>query len=230
MATPILEKLSKDLAYKLQDPVTIGTVDGTRLTAANRLGYLTRAYRRLLRLVTMLYPELISKLFNSYYVITTSDTDNSGLKSASTYAEVHEVYCKEPNDENYVKATYIIAEQFLSVLTGYNEFYKPNINTLTYYWSMMDGSIKMAPEVKFNLKLSYKKNIASDIEDGGYGGATDFDLPTEHTDLLLSLAAGEAYLDIAQFNMVNAYKSDVTDQLKILVNVSKKAEAEDENN
>jgi len=36
MATPILDIVSKDLAYKLQDPVSSGTTNGVRISAADR--------------------------------------------------------------------------------------------------------------------------------------------------------------------------------------------------
>ena len=53
MATPILDQISMDLAYKLQDPVSSGTGSGTRLSANERFRYIIRAYRRLMRMITI---------------------------------------------------------------------------------------------------------------------------------------------------------------------------------
>jgi hypothetical protein len=230
MATPILEQVSKDLAYKLQDPVAGGTVDGLRVTADERLSYITRAYRRLLRLVTMLYPELIENLFSGYYVIDEVSSDNSGQISAAPYAEVHEVYCKEPSDERFTKAVAITANNHLSVAAGENAFYKPDINKKQYYWSLIGDYVTILPPVTYQAKLLNRKNTASLIETGGYGGTYDINVPTEHIDLLLSLAAAEGYLDIGQADMVNAYKQDVSEQLSILAQVNKKNEQQDTTN
>src|SRR4030067_1907264 len=97
MATPILNIVSKDLAYKLQDPVTSGTTNGLRLSAAERFRYILRSYRRLLRIVTMVHPSLIQKLFQNYYTSATGTSDINGVVSTMTYpAEFLSVYCKRP--------------------------------------------------------------------------------------------------------------------------------------
>lgn len=228
MATPILEAVSKDLSYKLQDPVSSGTTNGERLTANERLVYITRAYRRLLRMVTMLYPALIAKLFNQYYNTTTITTSSSGTTDASAYAEVYTVYCKQPSDEDYSKADFMPADEYLDVKHGYNQFYNPDINSRQYYWSNIGGYVKLLPAVELDLEIAYRKNIAYLIESGGYGGATDVDIPTEHTDLLLSLAAVEGYMDIGQTDLVQMFASDVSSQLQILSGVKQEKEAKDE--
>lgn len=228
MATPILNAVSKDLAYKLQDPVTAGTTDGERLTADERLVYITRAYRRLLRLVTMLYPALIEKLFQLYYETGVGTTDSSGEFDASTFAEVYTVYCKQPGDENYVKAEFIPADVYLDVKNGYNDFYTPDINTDRYYWSNIGGKIKLLPPLTLNLELADRANTAYNIETNGYGGDYDLDIPTEHTDLLLSFAAVEAYMDIGQTDMVQMFLTDASNQLQILAGIKKEKETKDE--
>jgi len=228
MATPILNQVSKDISYKLQDPVADGTADGLRYSALNRLGYITRAYRRFLRLVTMLYPDLVGKLFNGYYVITTATTDATGVLQTAGYSEVHEVFCKQPSDETYVRATYVLPTEFLSVKLGYNGFYKPDINNQNYYWTMLNNTVPLAPGVTLNLMFTYKKNIASVIEITGYNGSTDLDIPVEHTDLLTSLACGEAYMDLGQQDMLQMYNGDVNNQLQILIGVSTQQSKEGE--
>lgn len=230
MATPILNAVSKDLSYKLQDPVSAGTIDGERLTADERLVYITRAYRRLLRLVTMLYPALIARLFQNYYETGTGTTDASGEFDASTYAEVFTIYCKQPGDEEYSKAEFIPADIYLDVKNGYNAFYDPDINTSRYYWSNIGGKIKLLPAVQLNMELTTRANTAYLIESNGYGGAYDLDIPTEHTDLLLSFAAVEAYMDIGQMDMVQGFTNDVASQLQILASLKKDKEIKDETN
>lgn len=232
MATPILLQVSKDLAYKLQDPVSSGTTNGQRITAAERLNYILRGYRRLLRIVTMLYPDLINKMFQSYYRIATATTSATGTLTTSTvdFTEIFEVFAKEPSDEDYTKCNWITADNFEQVDSGQNAFYSPNLNTKSYYWTIINNVLTISPSTQYNVKLTYRPNMVKEVEDSGYNGDYDLDVPTEHTDLLLSLSAAEAYLDIGQGDMVNAYKSDVTEQLRILVNVDKKRETEDTTN
>lgn len=228
MATPILEKVSKDLAYKLQDPVSAGTSNGVRLSAAERLSYILRGYRRLLRIVTMLYPVLIQKLFQAYYTQSTGTTNATGQITTLGYAEVFDIFCREPGDETYFKATFIAPDLYYDVETGQNKFYEPNLNTDTYYWTRNNNDIYLLPNIQLEYKIMYRTDVVANIEDNGYGGAYDLDIPTEHLDLLLSLAAGEAYTDIGQLDMVQVYKSDVGEQLTILATVSQKKEKDDD--
>lgn len=226
----ILTKISKDLAYKLQDPVSTGTADGVRLSADERLNYIIRAYRRLLRIITMLYPKLIQQLFQSYYKTTSGTTNSSGVITTLSYAEVFDVYCKEPSDEVYFKATFITPDQYFDIETGQNKFYEPDLNTDRYYWTRRDDDILILPAVQLDYKISYREDVATAVESGGYAGANDLDVPTEHLDLLLSLACAEAYTDIGQVDMVTLYEKDLMSQLSILSNVSQKEEKSDVKN
>lgn len=228
MATPILNQLSKDLAYKLQDPVSTGTANGARLSADERLRYILRAYRRLLRIVDMLYPSLIQKLFTDYFVSGTGTTNSSGKILSPGYAEIFDVYCKEPSDEIYYKATFISPEKFYDIETGQNKFYEPDLNTDRYYWTRNSTDIFILPAVTLDYKIVYRADVAADVESGGYNGASDIDMPTEYLDLLLSLACSEAYMDIGQFNLVQGYKADVNEQLAILTTNNQMKEKKDD--
>ena len=77
-------------------------------------------------------------------------------------------------------------------------------------------------------QLTYRPDKAKDVEDGGQNGITDIDISTEYLDMLLSLASAEAYMDIGQLDLVNAYNQDAAGQLGLLANVSKKMEIKDE--
>ncbi len=228
MATPILNSVSKDLAYKLQDPVSAGTSNGVRLSADERLRYILRAYRRLLRTITMLYPVLIQKLFQSYYVSTTGTTDSTGQITTLGFAEVFDVYCKEPSDEVYFKATFVTPDVYYDIETGQNSFYVPDLNTDRYYWTRISNDVLILPAVQLSYKIMYRADVALQVENGDYDGAYDLDVPTEHLDLILSFAAAEAYTDIGQINMVQAYQSDVNAQLSLLASLYQKKEKNDD--
>lgn len=228
MATPILDIVSKDLAYKLQDPVSAGTANGIRLSAAERFRYIIRAYRRFLRIVTTLYPTLIQQLFQSYYKSTTGTTDSTGKITTLGYAEVFDLYCKEPSDEDYFRAEFISPDIYIDVETGQNSFYQPDLNTDRYYWSRQGPDIVIIPAITLNYKVMYRDDVASNMESGGQGGTYDIDIPTEYLDILLSFATAEAYMDIGQTDMVQLYKADAIEQLSILNNVSQKKEKDDD--
>jgi len=228
MATPILNIVSKDLAYKLQDPVSTGTADGVRLSADERLRYILRGYRRLLRIITMLYPVLIQKLFQRYYTTTTGTTNATGKITTLGYAEVFDIYCKEPTDEEYFKADYVEPSLYWDIETGQNKFYEPDLNDDSYFWTRQDGNILILPAVELSYKVMYRADIATNVETTGQGGANDIDVPTEHLDLLLALACAEAYTDIGQTDMVQLHKADLMEQLSILSNVSKQKEKDDD--
>jgi len=233
MATPILDQIHLDLAYKLQDPVATAGASGVRITAGERERYILRGYRRLLRTVTLLYPKLIAKIYHKFYKTVTAITTTAGeyvLKDESDASplyiiEVFEVLSKEPAQETFVRAYPVGPDNWLSVQQGINTFYTPDLNDRQYYWTVENGRLIMMPTVKFNLKMKIRDDIASKIEDGI---GDDLDLIPEYSDLLLSLACMEAYLDIGQPDMAKAYNGDVINQLQILTAQTQRMDMKDE--
>ena len=232
MATPIIDQVSKDLAYKLQDPVTSGDKDhdGARISAAERFRYILRGYRRLVRAVTSLYPEMYNSIFWPFATEVGFTTNSAGVLSLSTYniAEVHEVLAKEPAQEDYVRATKLSPEEWLSTAGSVNAFYSPNLNNRTYYWIREATNLTLTPPVTFNVKLSLRWDRAKQMEASGQGGTYDIDMLTESLDLLLALAATEAYLDIGQPDLANAYLSDFTNQMQLLTTKIQREKARNE--
>jgi hypothetical protein len=144
------------------------------------------------------------------------------------FAEVLDVYCKEPSDEMYFKASFVEPQLYWDIETGQNEFYKPDLNTDRYFWTRQDGNVLILPNIQLSYKVMYRADVAANMELTGQGGANDLDIPTEHLDILLSLASAEAYLDTGQIDMVQAYKADATEQLSILHSVLQKKEKDDD--
>lgn len=229
MATPVLDQVSIDLAYKLQDPVVSGLSNGVRLSAGERFRYIIRAYRRLLRAITILYPDLIQKIYHDFYKPATGTTNSIGqITTLTDWSEVFEVFVKEPTDENYTKAYFISPEDFAKVEYGINTFYRGDLNTNKYYWTRRSDNIHIVPMVSLDYKVIYRPDTAAIIEGTGQGGAIDLDIATEYLDLLLSFASAEAYLDIGQGNVAGAYKQDVNEQLSLLAGLTNKMEKKDE--
>ena len=226
MASPNLIQLSLDLAYKLQDPVATGQTDGERWNADGRLGYLRRAYRRLLRTLTQLYPELTSDMFKSHIKISSSDTTNSsGIFSIASLDYVYEVFCKFPTDEEWNRAEKISPKDYISTYTGYSDFYTPDYNASTFYWRIINDSIYLSPGMEYDMFYSYRDDVASSMS---YTADNDIDVPSTYWDLILSLAASEAYMDVGEIGMVNLYKGDVNEQLQLLATDKQMKEEKDE--
>jgi hypothetical protein len=135
MATPILDQVSIDLAYKLQDPVSTGSSNGVRLSADERFRYIIRAYRRLMRMVTILYPDLMGKISHSFYATASGTSTSGGVVTHTPFSEIFEIFVKEPSDEDYVRANFVVPEDLLKVFYEENSFFVPNLNTDQYYWT-----------------------------------------------------------------------------------------------
>ena len=228
MATPILDQVSIDLAYKLQDPVSSGTGAGTRLSADERFRYIIRGYRRLLRMIMVLYPDLMQKVYHDFYEESLGTTNASGQIALTDWSEVFEVFTKQATDEDYVRANFISPEDYLKVKREENAFYTASINTAQYFWTRRSNNIYILPAVQLDYELTYRPDKAAQIEAAGQGGSVDLDIATEYLDMLLGVACQEAYLDIGQFNISGAYKQDVQEQLSLLVGLTQKKEAKDE--
>lgn len=229
MATPILDQVSIDLAYKLQDPVSTGSSNGIRLSADERFRYIIRAYRRLLRMVMVLYPDLMQKIYHDFYANSSGTTSTDGrITTLTDWSEVFEVFVKEPTDEDYVRANFISPEDYLKVKNEENPFYTPDLNVDLYFWTRRSNDIYILPAVQLNYQLTYRPDKAAAIESLGQGGAQDLDMATEYLDLLLALACAEAYVDIGQYDLAGAYKQDVNEQLALLANLSNKMDMKDE--
>jgi len=230
MATPIIDSVSKDLAYKLQDPVTAGNVNGIRISAAERFRYILRAYRRLVRFVTLLFPNEINTLFPMFFTVINNNTNASGLYFLDPYfLEVYEVLAKEHSQEDYERVTYIEPTNWLSIEKSINAFYNPDLNTRTYYWTLLQQYLQIAPPTAYNIRISIRVDWPKHIENNGQGGSYDLDIPTEHIDLLLSLACSEAYLDIGQADLAALYLNDFNAHLQVLAQTYAKVDDKNEN-
>lgn len=227
--TPIIDQVSKDLAYKLQDPVSSGTANGTRISAAERFRYILRGYRRLVRVVTLLYPNQINQIFTNYFLWTGGTTNGSGeWPIGANQSYIREVLAKEPAQEDYVRTTYVEPQDFLSIKNGINTFYVPDLNTRQYYWTVHQDTIELSPPTTYNIQFTCNSDYSWLVEVGGQGGSFDLDISTEYQDIILAAAATEAYLDIGQPDMANAYMNDFTAQIQILATKMQKVEQKNE--
>lgn len=231
MATPIIDQVSKDLAYKLQDPVASGTTNGSRISAAERFRYILRGYRRLVRIVTMSYPLLAEKILKKQFLVDYGTTNGGGIYPLGVYnneATIFELLAKEPAQESYERATYVLPEDWISIAGEVNIFYVPNLNTRSYYWTLLDNAIRVSPPTTFDIQISLRIDRAALIETSGQGGTYDLDVPTELLDIILAAATTEAYLDLGQPDLANAHFNDFTAQVQLFTIKMQKMETKSE--
>jgi hypothetical protein len=180
-------------------------------------------------MITVLYPDLMAKISHSFYDTDSGTTTSAGVISHVAFSEIYEIFCKEPSDEDFVRANFVTPEDSLKVLYEENVFFTPDLNTDQYFWTRKSNNqISLMPAVTLQWVSSYRKDTAALVEAGGQGGSQDLELGTEYLDLLLSLACAEAYMDINQGDAVNSYRQDVNEQLALLANMSNKQESKDE--
>lgn len=229
MATPILNKVSKDLAYRLQDPVSAGSVDGARLTAAERLNYIARGYRRLLRFVDRVFPNLCPTLFERTLESIAGTTSPSGTIDISNYPKVFELYVKEQSSELYFKAIEVHPYNWESVKAGTNQLFKPDLNKNQVYWVEMNKTIYLTPPTTYIYRMLVRPDVINLVESTGYNGANDIDIKGENIDLLSTYAAAEAYSDIGETNKAQLLRQEVIDQLTVITQGEQTKERTDEN-
>ena len=227
MATPNLEQLSRELAYKLQDPVSSGSADGVRLRADNRLQYINAGYRRLINLTQTLYPELISRIFNNSDSVITLTSNSSGVVTGLDYIEVYDILVRWPSGPTSAVYAYPLdPDEYLGVVGNVNQsFASPDLNTHTIYWTILDGDISIFPKIEYNeVTIRYKK----DIVDFAYT-TQELNVSKIYWEIILALAASVATNDLGEFNLSQAYYNDALTQLNVFNAKQQQREVEDAN-
>ena len=131
-----------------------------------------------------------------------------------------------PTDEEWSMATYVSPDEYVSTFTGYSDFYSPDYNSSTFYWSIIGDNVSLLPQLQYSVFFSYRTDIAASLS---YTGDDDIDIPSIYWDIILSYAASEAYMDIGDAKMVNLYGGDVNQQLQLIATVKQDKEHKDEN-
>jgi hypothetical protein len=220
-------ELSLQLSYKLQDAVSEGNSDGLRYSAEARLLYIQRAHHKLLRLLKLLAPDMAYKIAQDFYRTITGIADANGYVTLNTDTtwEVSNVFVKyAPNSEEYKRCDFIEPKDWLKVKLALNPFYKPDLTTETFYWSIVNGQIELLPELPYNVLMEVFGAQATLDYTGN-----DIAINPEYYDVILMLAASEAYLDYGQRDWAQQYLQNATDEIKIIAGKQTKLEGKDEN-
>ncbi|MDP4194815.1 MAG: hypothetical protein Q8940_07190 [Bacteroidota bacterium] len=225
MAGEINKELSRQLAIKLQDPVSSGEQDTTRISALQRLDYLKRGMYRFIRVLWNSYPKLTRTVLSKYITYKVVTSNKSGQIGIEGIVELYSLYLKRLNEETYVKARIIDPFDFLDVMTGQNNLYVPDLEARKFFACEIDGQIELLPAVEYGVMLYYMKTIPYPTFE-----ANDIELKEQFWDILMDYAASEHYLDIGQLDFVQSFKADAAEQLQLLLLRKQEQEKHDEKN
>jgi hypothetical protein len=211
MAT-FIEELSRDLAYKLQDPVDNGTDDGQRYPAEARAKYLIRAYNRLFRYISVNFPSLMREVFPFFFEVREGNETRTGPDGVYTQVVRRIPYTvmvnpvEDPPKERWKEARYLPLPSYNVALSERNKFAAPSTNKEIYIYTISNGAIKIAPKGEYALSITIRKSAPEE----------QTDLSEEYKDIILSIAAMEAYMDLGQEAYIQTYRQDAMDQLQLL--------------
>jgi hypothetical protein len=236
MATTKLNEYSVDLSFKLQDPVATYNVGGQRYSSALRHKYLKDAYRFLFRHLLIFSPQTIKKVFNNLFQYRTGETDNGGkISFAQLPGNVYEIYARPSGTdaEEWGLCDWVDTENWISVKTGTNKFYVPDLNTRQYFWTiikvanLVPAKIEILPAVKYEYNLSLRNAIVFP-EHGVDPDIEDLDLKEEFADILIGVAASNAYFEFGKSDMGKAFLDKAMIELQKLSNYEKQRDDKNE--
>lgn len=230
MATTKLNEYSVDLSFKLQDPVASYNANGQRFSSALRHKYLKDGYRFLFRHLLIFSPQTIKKVFNNLFQYRTGVSDNSGkITFTQMPGNVYEIYLRPvgTDAEKWELGDWVDTSDWISVKVGTNKFYVPNLNTRQYFWTIIKSGdlsptkLEILPAVKYEYNLSLRNALvfpeySVDVD------AEDIDLKEEFSDILIGIAASNAYFEFGKADMGKVFLDKAMLELQKLSNYEKK--------
>lgn len=229
--TPFLDELSKALAYKIFDPVNSGTSDGNIFTKEHRLGYINRAYGKLVRTLEIIHPR-VTEVIKDYFILS-GEISGVPFKQLGYYelpfpCDVKDLFYHDApyfaQDNVWARADYIDPANYESAKLGLNIHYQPS---QTYrVWTLINKKIYMLPvaeeEVIEYTRIKYfAKNSFPNFDHSTGTGARDLFLSNDYMDILILMAAIEAMADKGEQVKYQLYTATLNAQLQ-LIDASKK--------
>jgi len=230
--TPVLDRLSKDLSFKLFDPVTDGNDDGRVYSKELRLSYINRGYGKLVRTLEIIHPKIV-KVFKDYYQIVEAgnlDTYSSGNPTTegegNAYTlphpyDVYDVYYEASGEAggDMERADYLDPDNFLPTKLGLNDLYKATSDNRK--WSVIDNKVILLPEGSnnyyYNVKLFVRNYFPHFRQDPDVGETlSDIGIPNDYQDILITMAAIEAMSDRGMSAKYQLYTSTLNTQLQLI--------------
>jgi len=233
MATPNFDKLSKDLSFKIFDPVSVGTYDGRVYTKELRASYLNRAYGKMIRTLEVIHPK-ITKVFKDYFQVFVagdliySDSEppikgNAGDGNSYTLPEpydIYDVYYKASKEawQKLQRADYLDPDNFLPTKLGLNDLYVATEDNRK--WSLINNKVVLLPEGSstkyFEVTLFCRNYFPEFNQDSTDPNNKDISIPNDYYDILITMAAIEAMSDKGQQAKYQLYTATLNGQLQLI--------------
>jgi hypothetical protein len=219
------------LALKLGDPaIDTGNGDGNIFTRENRLHYISRAYGKLLRIVTKLMDGNLpfwakQKVLHS---INGVQYDGKDIDLGLSVREIESVFVSYnagtlPSKPNIlvctnVQATYKRPEEYLNILHGVNTITTPSFVDKKIFFTFLNNSLQLLPihSILNNENHYYAVQYICLPDTAVYGIDDKLPITYDYLDILINLAAIEGSMDIANQVKYQLYQSEVNGQLQIL--------------
>jgi len=234
MATPNLNQLSKDLSFKVFDPVSAGTDDGRRFTKELRLQYLNRGYGKMIRILEIIHPKIV-KVFKNYYIpISAGDLnkDANGNDVADGSGTVYELpqpydvfdayYLGEEDPElTHDRADWLDPDNFYPAKFGLNDHYV--ISASNRMWTLIDNKVMFLPDtgVSYYNVILFCRNYFPQFR---HNEGEDIFIPNDYWDILITLAAIEAMSDTGNTTKYNLYVATLNGQLQLIASNKKEVD------
>jgi len=238
-----VKEISQELSIKLGDKVSSGDSDGEIFSSDLRLGYINRAYGKLIRVLRSLMrnqaPEFTKVV--DYVSVSGQGTGLTGYSNVyelDSYVKIIDVYAAIKKADNvandnqmgiesplhiegninrypFYKAEKMNPEEFLNVIMKKNTFRTPSFEEGKIYYAVLNKKLYFLPQS--NANYSYEGYYMTMI-----GNPENLKLESKlyitnlYMDLLITFAAYEGMMDIARSDKVQLYGQEIVNQLQIL--------------
>lgn len=237
-----VKDLSKELSFKLGDPVQDGSSDGAVFTSDKRLGYVNRAYGKLMRNLKALMrdeaPEFTQVVtFNAKYGSGSGSSKNT--YPLDPYIKIIDIYAfvkkgtqlgggtglpdsvtintdgKTSISASVIRAKHINPSEFLTVLQQANDLRTPSFEKGEIYFTELNKEIVFLPESNKDYSYQgYYYTIIGNTDE--FGLENEIYITNNYKDLLVLFAAYEGMQDMARADKVQLYGNEINNQLQIL--------------
>lgn len=215
MATPNFDRLSKELSYKIFDPVDSGTTDGKKFYAIQRANYINNAYKDLLMIIDSIFHDKLEVFPKFYKPIVVGDidyhSDDVEYALSSPY-NVVSVYYAKTDDGSKSKMDRLEPGQFYDAKYEINSMNIPSSDSR--FWGIVNGKVMFIPDdvIYYDIVLFVEDTLGNYVQTTG----DDILVPTPFEPLLLSLAAREAMSDRGNQTQVQLYTGLINERKELL--------------
>lgn len=198
------------LKYKIGDPT--GIIYSHELL----VGYVWRAYTKLLRILNMVMRSKKPYFANLVSKMNIGETDDQGVATTigRDVLQIYELLC------NGKKATYIDPSLY------YTHSLKTSVGVATDdnpLYTIINHNLYVLPKKVMKIEIIYRHSP----DDSSITADKELRLPAEYEDMLLVLAASEAMQDIGRQDKYQLYQAELNYHLQIMAQYTALKEKEE---